>query len=466
MFKVTSVLLFALFCVAFSATHKAHPCNFQETCGLHDFKRVAQADSDRIHTVKLHLRQNNFGASCPSLLDAVSNPASPSYGEHYSFEQIGELTWDQEAIDAVHLFLRQHNVAKYQSKVAPNGEYITVKAPISTLEKMFSAEFHVFKSESQSTQIVRSESYTIPSHMESYIDLVHGIHNFPLYNKHSKIAGLVKAVDGSVTPQLIWKTYNMPNSTDATPLADQAVFEGLGQSYSPADLKQFQKTYKLHEQDIKKVIGPNSPNSCASDPNDCGEANLDVQYIMALAQTAPTVFWSIANEDGDIFLDFIEAVAKDSKPPQVFSISYGGPEEGQDVADMIRFNTEVCKMGLRGLTVFVSSGDDGVAGSQARGNPSACGFSPQYPANCPYVTTVGATMGPESGNPEVVCQSDLGSLITSGGGFSNLFPTPAYQKTLVTTYLKTASNLPPTSMFNTTGRYAHPSFLLVTSSVF
>lgn len=77
--------------------------------------------------------------------------------------------------------------------------------------------------------------------------------------------------------------------------------------------------------------------------------------------------------------DFIEEVARDPTPPQVYSISYGGPEHLQDQAEMRKFNTEMCKMGLRGLTVFVSSGDDGVAGFEARGSKSRCGFFPQYP---------------------------------------------------------------------------------------
>ena len=109
-------------------------------------------------------------------------------------------------------------------------------------------------------------------------------------------------------------------------------------------------------------------------------------------------------------------------------------------------------MGLRGITVFVSSGDDGAAGSEARADPNQCGFNPQYPANCPYVTTVGATMGPESGNPEVACSSQNGvSIITTGGGFSNLFSRPSWQDAAVRKWLKT-SQVPPTSMFNTTGR--------------
>jgi tripeptidyl-peptidase-1 len=230
-----------------------------------------------------------------------------------------------------------------------------------------------------------------------------------------------------------------------------SVFESLGQSYSPADLVQFQQAYNLPQQTVANVIGPNDPDSCSDDPDNCGEANLDVQYIMATAQNAPLTYWSVPQDEPDIFVYFIEAVAADPTPPLVHSISYGGPEGLQDASAMTTFNDELCKMGLRGLTLFVASGDDGVAGYQARGDPSQCGFNPDYPANCPFITTVGATMGPESGTAEVVCESDAGSIITTGGGFSNVFALPDYQSDAVATYLRTAK-IPPKNLFNTTGR--------------
>ena len=63
--------------------------------------------------------------------------------------------------------------------------------------------------------------------------------------------------------------------------------------------------------------------------------------------------------EGDVepFLDWAIAVAADKNPPLVHSISYGAIEN--DPATFHRFNTEIQKLGLRGVTVVVSSGDDG-----------------------------------------------------------------------------------------------------------
>ena len=55
--------------------------------------------------------------------------------------------------------------------------------------------------------------------------------------------------------------------------------------------------------------------------------------------------------------------------------------------------------------------------SQAPGK----GYFPSFPATSPYVTAVGATMGPESGMSEIACQAQLGGVITTGTRFHFLF---------------------------------------------
>ena len=44
--------------------------------------------------------------------------------------------------------------------------------------------------------------------------------------------------------------------------------------------------------------------------------------------------------------------------------------------------------------------------------------------------------GPEHHTAEVVCQSDKGGIITSGGGFSMVYPTPSWQRDHVQRYLQ------------------------------
>lgn len=88
------------------------------------------------------------------------------------------------------------------------------------------------------------------------------------------------------------------------------------------------------------------------------------------------------------------------------------------------------KLAAQGVTVFVSSGDDGVMNFQC-----ADAYEPSFPATAPYVTAVGATQGPENGKAEIACTSDQGGLITTGGGFSASFSLPDWQKDSVSAWL-------------------------------
>lgn len=97
------------------------------------------------------------------------------------------------------------------------------------------------------------------------------------------------------------------------------------------------------------------------------------------------------------------------------------------------------KLGLQGVTIVVPSGDTGVrAYPPAEGNTGCLGpkkniFSPMWPSTCPWVLTVGGSMigaGKSVTDPEEVAHSQE-FLFSSGGGFSNLYPRPAYQSAAV-----------------------------------
>ncbi|KAJ7727170.1 putative alkaline serine protease AorO [Mycena olivaceomarginata] len=120
------------------------------------------------------------------------------------------------------------------------------------------------------------------------------------------------------------------------------------------------------------------------------------------------------------------------KRPSVLSISYGEEEDITHLPESYqrRQCDEFMKLGMLGTSVIVASGDSGVA---ARGGCLDNGrvFNPDYPANCPYVTSVGATTLASKALDSEVAVKRFGS----GGGFSNIYPIPEYQAAAVATYL-------------------------------
>lgn len=110
------------------------------------------------------------------------------------------------------------------------------------------------------------------------------------------------------------------------------------------------------------------------------------------------------------------------------------------------------KLGMQGVSILISSGDSGVAGPSFNGSNGCLGpnqniFSPDFPANCPYVTAVGATFLP----PGASAQKDQEVAVTrfpSGGGFSNIYPIPSYQQQAVANYFATSN--PPYPYYTAT----------------
>lgn len=103
------------------------------------------------------------------------------------------------------------------------------------------------------------------------------------------------------------------------------------------------------------------------------------------------------------------------------------------------------KLGLQGVSIIFSSGDDGVGfnGHPTVSGPKCLGkenriFNPTWPANCPWVTAAGWTEvkpGETVRMPESAAESlSKSGNYSSGGGFSNVYSVPSYQKDAVKTF--------------------------------
>jgi len=222
-----------------------------------------------------------------------------------------------------------------------------------------------------------------------------------------------------------------------------------------------------------------------------GESDLDLEYAMTLVTSKQTVSLYQVGDlvEGASFNNFLDAIdgsyctfeggddpTQDGvypdtaaggyngpedcgtvKPANVISTSYGYNEADLTVAYASRQCAEYAKLGLMGVTVLYSSGDNGVAGNSADclnsdGSQTTDGqiFNPSFPSTCPYVTAVGATQlspGKSVFDDEDACEE----YIYSGGGFSNYFTIPDYQKDAVSSYLKNNPPSYPSNIWNSTG---------------
>jgi len=111
----------------------------------------------------------------------------------------------------------------------------------------------------------------------------------------------------------------------------------------------------------------------------------------------------------------------------------------------VRVCNLIGQLGMRGISILHSAGDEGVGASCLTQDGKSPQFNPFFPNTCPWVTSVGGTI---NFSPESAWKG-------SSGGFSNYFPRPAYQTVAVETYLSKVS--PATKQYygpyvNFTGR--------------
>jgi tripeptidyl-peptidase-1 len=103
-------------------------------------------------------------------------------------------------------------------------------------------------------------------------------------------------------------------------------------------------------------------------------------------------------------------------------------------------NIEFQKAGIRGITLVTGSGDWGT-----ECNKQCNKFKPDFPSSSPYIVSVGATNF-ETSN----LTSSEEATLWSSGGFSDIFPRPYYQNSVISKFLQITKT--PTSYFNISGR--------------
>jgi kumamolisin len=151
---------------------------------------------------------------------------------------------------------------------------------------------------------------------------------------------------------------------------------------------------------------------------------LDIEVAGAVSPDASIVVYFAPNTDRG-FLDAITAAVHDANnSPSVISISWGSAENQWTTQALQSFNDAFSAAATVGVTICVAAGDQGSADSQADGKAHA-----DFPASSPFVLACGGTKITVKGTTiksEVVWHESSDS--ATGGGVSDVFPLPDYQK--------------------------------------
>ncbi|OHE99804.1 Pro-kumamolisin [Colletotrichum orchidophilum] len=284
--------------------------------------------------------------------------------------------------------------------------------------------------------------------------------------------------DSMITPDCLRALYATPPGSLKASNNTLGIVEYTPQAFLQSDLDMYFNEFEPRAKGqgpIVSLVG----NAVVQTTNQSfrfnGESALDLEFAMALIHPQTTTLYQVGDlSQGASFNNFLDAIdgsyctfrGGGSKDPNidgqysnkvcgsapavnVISTSYGFNEADLGRKYVERQCAEYMKLGLAGVTVLYSSGDSGVAGNGQQCIDTQTGaynegkqgiFNPSFPGGCPWVTSVGATQileGSTVHTPESACQK----AIFSGGGFSNVFAVPDYQKKMMEQYY--AKNAPP-----------------------
>ncbi|KAH9061848.1 subtilisin-like protein [Lactarius deliciosus] len=399
-------------------------------------------------TIDLHLALKSHDED--ALIDAlyeVSDPKHPRYRSHLSKEQVADLVAPHaDTLELINSWL-EHLGIPPSSVSRTLGSWLTLTGvPVSQANDILGASYQLYNHVETNHTVLRTISYSIPEALHEHIHTIVPTTYFRLSAHGGKEAadasqlgslGTGRGGVGGVryvSPSYVRWLYNTGGYRPAALDLNVIGIAGYdGQYPSPKDLGLFMTEFRTDGEDatfsVVQVQGG------GNDPDKPGiEANLDIQYSEAMTYPITNVFYSIggALETLDPFVNFLfHMLTKETRIPQTITTSYGGPEYNFP----LDYATRVCRifaeLGLRGVSVFFASGDSGVGKGNClfediNGHVSVH-FIPDFPATCPYLTSVGGTT---NDSPEVAAS-------LSGGGFSKYFARPPYQANAVPPFLQT-----------------------------
>ncbi|CEJ81874.1 hypothetical protein VHEMI01981 [[Torrubiella] hemipterigena] len=403
----------------------------------------------------------------------IADPDHADYGKHMSKAEIDALTAPSKAtVDAVTEWLASHGVSAGEV----NSGFMKVAVTVEKAEQMLSTNYGVYHDAARDRTTVRTTKYSLPKSVHDSISLIQPTTLFTDFGmgKARRQDKLITArasdakkasacASGKFTPDCLREDYNISGYTP-TNKTTIGMTGFLKEDPSTNDLSLFVQKYTKFPKDTSYSVV--TINNGTNGNSGTGEANLDTQIVKGLTYPINNVFYSTGGQPpftpdegttentNEPYLDWVQYMVGLDTVPQTISNSYGDDEQTvpRDYADKVC--TQFMKLGARGVSVLVSSGDEGAAGIRDKNGQAGCHlndgsnaerFLPSFPPSCEWVTVVGGTTG--SGTKEAG-EHD------GGGGFSNYYPQPDYQKAAVASYVKGLGKSLQ-GMYNTSGR-AYP----------
>jgi len=409
---------------------------------------VAPVDGNQEIGVVLALPSSD-SAGLAAFVKHVSTPGDPMFHQYLTTQQFADrFGGSSEDYAALKSWAKANRLSISQESVGRLA--LTVRARASQFETLFKTQLNTYRTTDGQTFYSASVKPSVPAEIAS------------------KLIGVIGLTDGKRLAPLakVVKTLGENPAANAAQLRpDTAGGTGPGGTYSCTDLR---AVYELPEwgslekgmicavfeqgyynpKDVENYfakfgIGKYTKQTPVSvdgspitfEPLVEDEACLDLDLLVGMNPDIGEVKVYIDDYNFDFFtvalVDAFQAMADDTNPPQIVSVSYG-EDEGyfHDAGALTTIDTELQQLASLGITVLASSGDNG-----AFGNGYNTPYNVATPSSDPYITAVGGTSLSTIGKPaswiNETAWNGFPNFGATGGGVSAYWPLPDYQNTLV-----------------------------------
>jgi kumamolisin len=340
--------------------------------------------------------------------------------------------------------------------VRQGGRSLRMTGTASAIQAAFRPNLGIYEVPGQGKLRAREGELSIPAELEGLVTGVYGIDQRQVAVRHSihRLARAQETLQGDpFTPAQFRQHYDFPDGAGkgktiaiaefGSPLTDGSQ---LPPAYIPSDVTAFCQANGLNTPTINPIsVGLSPINKAQYDAQKAEhgplfpaleestiETMMDAQIVAGLCPEASIdLYFAPWGEGG--WVDLIDEATSGDTVPVVLSISYGFYEEASDWSQGVldRINHRLQLASMRGVTICVSTGDDGTGCGVTDGRSHV-----EFPACSPFVLAVGGTQlnqGPGGKPVEVVWRTPPGwrkqntNGGSTGGGVSRLNPRPPWQ---------------------------------------
>jgi kumamolisin len=342
-------------------------------------------------------------------------------------EQFGA---DPDDCDRVALLLEEANLEVVEQRLP--SRTMVVAGAAAAMSRAFGVSLAMYRGQGGGTFRGRQGPIYVPVGLEGIVQGIFGLddraHALPYLQRvpESEATGPEPASHVSFTSAQLAQLYNFPSGLNGQGQTIGVVAFGGG--FQAEDLTTYFGALDIRAPRVIPVSVDHASN--APGGHDAADAMvaLNIQVVGAVAPGATIVVYFAPNTEQG-FVDAIAAAVHDSvHRPSVISICWGAPEVLWTQMSVQAIDRTFQAAAAMGITVVCGSGDHGATPFQ-RVPGAQAGNHVEFPASSPHVLACGGTLVRVSGpsiTDEVVWNDPRAG--ATGGGFSALFPKPAWQQ--------------------------------------